>query len=470
MKCNFCLSDLHDQARFCSNCGEPVGPTTKVCRKCNTESPSEANFCLKCGIQFELKPYRVDVGEENFRLHSIIKGTIDPFKEQGEQLLESGFVNEAEEMYKSGLKLMKTRFSEPESPSIANAKASLLIGMSVVHQTKGKYGTAYKILKKAQQELDDFGDLPSRLLKSEIHQLLGYNHLRAGESGIAAMNYYRGLGILNTSVENQQGAMLYQGLGMLFRSLGNNEDSKYYLERCRQIRLKIRDDRGTATASINLGVLFTQMGGYSTAENYYLDALRIYKQDKYTEGYAVCTANLGYIRFEQERYEEAIRYLLGAITNGKEACPWIIPTCYLFLARVAAAQKQPKKTIEHLDRARQHLGDTISLPNKAKLSEVRALAEFDSGNHEKSFELFNHALGMFEKANVTFDTSVCQLNFGRCLFNDVLLLKDEPERQEMKVQAVEQIGQAMDGFKSIGNEKYTKICFEFLESMDERTI
>lgn len=469
MKCNFCLSIIHEQARFCSNCGEPIGRTRKLCSKCNTESPSDANFCNQCGAPFQLKHYRAEVGEENYRLHSVIERTIDPFRKQGQQLLDSGFVDEAEEMYKSGLRLVETRFSNSDSPSIANAKSSLLAGISIVHQTKGKYRVAFAALNKAHIELEQFEDLPSRLLKSEIHQLLGWNHLCAGESGMAAMNFYQGLGILDASVENRQGAMLYQGLGMLFRSLGNNKDSRFYLERCRQIRSKIRDDMGTATASINLGVLFTQMGDYTTAENYYLDALRINKQQNDTEGYAICTANLGYIRFEQERYEEAYRYLKKAISDAQTASPWIIPICYLYMARVAAVQKNPEKIITNIEKAEPSLGDSVSLPNKAKLAELRAIASFYSGDHEKSFELFDRALPMFEKANVEFDTSVCQLNYGKCLYEDVLQLEGKSKQQDMKVQAVELIGRAMDGFKSIGNRKYMKTCFEFLESMDEET-
>jgi membrane protease subunit (stomatin/prohibitin family) len=46
-KCAKCGGDLVPNARFCPNCGAPVGPA--VCAKCGKELPVGAKFCPECG-------------------------------------------------------------------------------------------------------------------------------------------------------------------------------------------------------------------------------------------------------------------------------------------------------------------------------------------------------------------------------------------------------------------------------------
>ncbi|NIS80066.1 MAG: AAA family ATPase [Anaerolineales bacterium] len=53
MKCAKCDSAIPDDARFCQNCGEPLGLT---CNSCGTDNLPEAHFCKNCGQSLERPP------------------------------------------------------------------------------------------------------------------------------------------------------------------------------------------------------------------------------------------------------------------------------------------------------------------------------------------------------------------------------------------------------------------------------
>ncbi len=61
LHCDRCGGDSPTDARFCIDCGAPIGaattgPTTRltgiVCRSCNTNNPEHARFCVVCGRAF----------------------------------------------------------------------------------------------------------------------------------------------------------------------------------------------------------------------------------------------------------------------------------------------------------------------------------------------------------------------------------------------------------------------------------
>jgi ribosomal protein L40E len=61
LHCDRCGGDNPNDARFCIDCGAPIGaattgPTTRltgiICRSCNTNNPEHARFCVVCGRAF----------------------------------------------------------------------------------------------------------------------------------------------------------------------------------------------------------------------------------------------------------------------------------------------------------------------------------------------------------------------------------------------------------------------------------
>lgn len=466
-KCPYCLHDNPANAKFCSNCGQAVSATDKQCGSCHARAPLEAKFCHECGARFPVQPIQVALGEEKVRLIGAIEELVDPFQKKGDQMLRTGNLGEAMEMYESGLKTLEIRFGDSDDSPYLRSHCGLMLGLSIAHQKKGEHREALRLLGEARERLAQLDDLPSRLLLADIHQHIGVNCYRESAQSDAAMNYYEGLKILGGLTENEQGARLYQGLGNLFRALGNNTTAKAYHERCRQIRLKIGDERGTSVAAVNLGVLYTQMGDYPTAENYYQEALRLKKRIKDQEGMVICHANIGYLRYEQEALVEAKEYLNAALEQAKNNAPWIVPLCYNFLARIAFLEGdagQVKNCVEKMERAL--TGETVSTLNRLKLRELQALAAFSEKQYEAAFTAFAAGQEILQETAGGFDGAVFQMNYGRCLHRYGEQEKPAGRSEELKKRAVDLIGLALDDFKKLENEKYIKKCYGYLEDLD----
>jgi tetratricopeptide (TPR) repeat protein len=467
MQCKYCLAVMNGKAKFCENCGQPAGKTDKFCTECGAKASATSKFCEECGGKFSVETFREQVGESTFERHSQVERTVKPFRAQGEKLLHEGFPEEAQGMFKSGIHMLDARFADENSPSYHNARASLSTGMSNVYTQLGDNETALQWLCKARDELQGLADLPFRLQLAEIHQLIGWSHYRTGDMREAAMSYYHGLAILEDAAENKQGAMLYQGLGKLFRALGNSDDSLSYLKRDRQIRVKLGDDLGNSIASTNLGVLFAQMGDYAGAQQHYQAAQEISVRLNDLEGIVIGKANLGYVRYEQEDYPGASQLLENAVELAVEKWPWVLPVCYCYLARVAAAERNPEGVLHYVAKAHESCGEKIDPPDRAIQAELRALALFDQGDRVESFRFFEQAHELFESLNIGFDHYVMLLNYGGRVVEHCRDLKPGPKRRQMLNKAVDLVGRATDGFAKLGNGKYTVVCRNLLDTISK---
>lgn len=428
--------------------------------------PVEAKFCQECGARFPVQPIQEELGEENMRMISVIEEVIGPFRTQGDKLLQTGYLGEAMEMYESGLKTLEIRFGEGGDSPHLHSQCGLMLGLSIAYQKKGENRAALNLLEDARRRLTGRSDLPSRLLLADIHQHIGTNCHREGMRAEAAMNYYEGLRILSGLTENAQSAHLFQGLGNLFRALGNNVIAKAYHERCRQIRLKIGDERGTSVAAVNLGVLYTQMGDYLTAENYYQEALRLKKRLRDQEGIIICHANLGYLRYEQEVLVEAKEYLQAAIDQAPNAAPWVIPSCYDFLARTAFLENDVARMRSFTEKMECALGDKESVINRIKLHELKALGAFLENRTSVALEIFAAGHELLREVNAGFDGAIFLMNYGRCLHDYCRQGSPAGRFDELKNKAVDLIGLALDDFKTVENVKYIKKCYAFLDDLD----
>ncbi len=54
--CSSCNKELIDEAKFCSECGNPTEIPKKLCANCQSELESDAKFCIECGTQACILP------------------------------------------------------------------------------------------------------------------------------------------------------------------------------------------------------------------------------------------------------------------------------------------------------------------------------------------------------------------------------------------------------------------------------
>ncbi|MCB9476693.1 MAG: tetratricopeptide repeat protein [Deltaproteobacteria bacterium] len=468
MDCPKCRHPNTDAAKFCENCGAPLVRAPRFCFECGLELSDQAKFCPNCGRRQDAgEPSESDASDSQHHRRSQIERTVRSFTERGSSLLTQGLSEEARAVFESALEVINSRYgAHADDPSVSVGHARIYNGIADVHSKLGDYDTALEWLSKALDSLDGIEDTQARIERATVRQLTGWTLFRQGDMRNAAAFYCYGIIDLSENVETKTGAMLYQGLGIIFREMGDYTQARDYMERCRQIRVKLTDDVGVAIVSNNLGNLYVFTGELTVAEEHYTNSLRLSQQLNDLEGVAICNANLGYIQYENGKYDLAEDYLLTAVRMAEGKWPWIIPTCYGYLTRNNVGAGRLSQARAYLKKADEALAGKDDVPVQATLMELEALLAFHEGDRRASIHLFDEACPIMTAHIKGFHSHVFLLNFGRCILGYVADPDEASNLHLWRTKASELIGRATDGFSRIGNRKYLLACHQLLDEIN----
>jgi serine phosphatase RsbU (regulator of sigma subunit)/Tfp pilus assembly protein PilF len=160
---------------------------------------------------------------------------------------------------------------------------------------------AEKALKIAERENS------GKAMMFDVYEQLALVAHQAGNYDLALSYFLEALHYLS-AVEAARVAVVYNHIGDIAFRQGKYDIAMEYFPKALQIREKMNDTDGVASACLNIGSVFHRDGRYELAEEQYGRSLALYEKTGNRRGQVDCYNNLGALAAELERPEEALVY------------------------------------------------------------------------------------------------------------------------------------------------------------------
>lgn len=189
------------------------------------------------------------------------------------------------------------------------------------YRPEGGRGPA-EALADAEKALKIAGkENPGKAEMFDIYERLALAAYETGNYDLAMSYFLETLDYLS-SVEEGRQAVVYNHIGNIAFRQGKYDIAMEYFPKALQIREKMNDTDGEASACLNIGSVLQRDGKYEQAEAQYKRSLSLYEKTGYQRGQVDCYNNLGALAAELERPEEALEYYR---LSGEKCLPMKLP-------------------------------------------------------------------------------------------------------------------------------------------------
>ena len=104
---------------------------------------------------------------------------------------------------------------------------------------------------------------------------------------------------------------------LTYRRLDKYDSALHYNELCKNLRLKLNDEKGLSATYMNLGSIYQETGNYYEAKKYYAKALELKEKLGEAKLQIDINNNYGLILIQEGKYREANSYFEKAISKSK---------------------------------------------------------------------------------------------------------------------------------------------------------
>lgn len=262
------------------------------------------------------------------------------------------------------------------------------------------YAYAQEIAEQLESGSDEFKINKVREFTARCYQSNG-NYHRALQTCLEALQYFESVN------DYSNAAMCLNTLGAVYNYLGDYDKRLQTNLTCLSYRRKGGDEAGEISTLSNIGDTYNTLGNHDKALEYFQLCLQFSSISPRTK--AIVVHNIGETEFFKGNFEAAITQFSESIKLAQQTSYYIIEEAgNVFLARIYYSQKDPSRTIMHLDAAEKIIREKEYKSELPAILKLRALCAELTGNHEAASALYRQYIELTDEIRKENDTRSMQ--------------------------------------------------------------